>query len=257
MSRRSSVRSLLDAVARLRAPQGCAWNRAQTPATVASYTVEEAYEVAQAAEAQDPARLREELGDLLFHVALHAQMAQEAGWFDFAGVAAAAVDKLESRYPHVFGAGEPPRAAGSWEAAKAAGRARIDEGLPPRLPALMAACKLQKRAAAVGFDWPDCAGPRAKVAEELDEIRDAADPAARAAEVGDLLFAAVNLARHLAVEPEQALRAANRKFVRRFRYIEERLAAQGRRAEEVGLAELDALWEEAKKNEAASAGGSA
>lgn len=255
MAELTGLRRLLAVMRRLRDPEGgCPWDRAQTSASIAPYTIEEACEVAAAAECDDPARLRDELGDLLFHVVFHACMAQERGWFDFDEVAATAAAKLERRHPHVFGGGPglPSEEVNKrWERRKADEREHIDDDLPPHLPALMAACKLQRRAAAVGFDWPEAAGPRAKIVEELAEV----DLAARegggqvAEELGDLLFAVVNLARHLDVEPEQALRFANRKFIRRFRYVEARLLDLGRRPEEVTLAELDALWDEAKRTE--------
>lgn len=258
MSDSKGLLRLLEVMARLRDPEhGCPWDRAQTPASIAPYTIEEACEVAEAAEGADPLRLREELGDLLFHVVFHTRMAQECGWFDFDEVAAFAASKLERRHPQVFAhdadrdsdAGPP-----AWERRKAAQRDHIDDHLPPQLPALMAACKLQRRAAAVGFDWPEADGARAKILEELAEL-DAASaegPAAATEELGDLLFAVVNVARHLDIEPEQALREANRKFTRRFRYIEARLRARGGRPEDVALVELDALWEEAKRAERAA-----
>lgn len=247
------LRRLLDVMRRLRDPvHGCPWDREQTPATIAPYTIEEAFEVAEAAETGAQDALRDELGDLLFHVVFHARMAEEAGWFDFGRIAADAADKLESRHPHVFADAQPGTSADlnrRWEAAKAAGRNDIEEGIPARLPSLMAALKLQRRAAAVGFDWPDLGGVRDKIAEELAELESAepGDSAALAEELGDLLFAVVNLARHLGVEPEQALRASNRKFLRRFRYIERRLRERGSRPEQADLAQMDALWGEAKR----------
>lgn len=255
MAELPGLRRLLAVMARLRDPErGCPWDRAQTPASIAPYTIEEACEVAEAAESAEPPRLRDELGDLLFHVVFYARMAQESGWFDFDEIAAVAAAKLERRHPHVFDSAAdraPEGANGRWERRKALEREHIDDGLPPQLPALTAACKLQRRAAAVGFDWPEAAGARAKVLEELAELERAAQEGsgAIAEELGDLLFAAVNLARHLEIEPEQALRMANRKFVRRFRYIEARLAERGQRPEQATLAELDALWEEAKRAE--------
>lgn len=253
MAELDALRRLLEVMRRLRdSERGCPWDRAQTPATIAPYTIEEAFEVAEAAETGTPDALREELGDLLFHVVFHACMAEEAGWFDFDRIASGAADKLESRHPHVFGGAQPAPPADlnrRWEAAKAAGRGDIGEGVPNKLPALMAALKLQRRAAAVGFDWPDPDGARGKVAEELEELESAepGDSDAIAEELGDLLFAVVNLARHLGAEPEQALRAANRKFARRFGYVERRLREQGLCAEEADLAQMDALWEEAKR----------
>jgi nucleoside triphosphate diphosphatase len=249
------LRRLLKVMARLRDPErGCPWDRAQTPATIAPYTIEEAFEVAEAAEAGNREALFDELGDLLFHVVFHARMAEEAAWFDFDALAERAAEKLEARHPHVFGDAPPAAPADlnrRWEAAKVAEREGIDDGMPAELPALMAALKLQRRAAAVGFDWPDPAGAREKIAEELAELELARreDPDAVAEELGDLLFAVVNLARHLGVEPEQSLRAANRKFVRRFRYIERQLKGEGLRPEDVNLARMDALWDEAKRRD--------
>jgi len=251
------MRRLLAVMARLRAPDsGCPWDRAQTPASVAPFTIEEACEVAQAAEQGGVDEYREELGDLLFNVVFHARMAEEAGWFDFDAVAASAAEKLRRRHPHVFGGGDPDAdvaTAPRWEAAKAERREGIDDGLPSHLPALMAAHKLQGRAAAVGFDWPSREGPGAKIAEEVLEVEEAvAAGSGVPEEVGDLLFAVVNLARHLGVEPEQALRAANRKFTRRFRHIEKRLADRGLRPQDVDLDALDALWDEAKRRESSA-----
>ncbi len=251
----AGVRRLLQVMARLRDPQlGCPWDQAQTPESIAPYTIEEACEVAQAAESGTPARLCEELGDLLFHVVFHARMAEEAERFTFDDVASGAARKLERRHPHVFGDAhrqELGDANARWESAKAAQRRGIEDGFPARLPALMAALKLQRRAASVGFDWPEQEGAREKVSEELAELDDAvADGPERVRdELGDLLFAVVNLARHLGVEPEQALRGANRKFSRRFRYIEAQLAERSLRPQQVELKELDALWEEAKEKE--------
>lgn len=255
MAELSGLRRLLGVMVRLRDPErGCPWDRAQTPASIAPYTIDEAFEVAEAAEAGKTEQLRSELGDLLFHVVFHARMAEEAGWFDFDSVAAEAAEKLESRHPHVFGGASPPEPADlnhRWEEAKVAEREGIADGLPLALPALMTALKLQRRAAAVGFDWPDLAGVHEKIAEELSELEYASgqESEAIAGELGDLLFSVVNLARRLGVEPEQALRAANRKFVRRFSYIEERLAAEGLRPQQVDLARMDALWREAKRAE--------
>lgn len=209
-------------MARLRDPEhGCEWDVAQTFATIAPYTIEEAYEVADAIERGDLDALKDELGDLALQVVFHARMAEEAGAFDLADVLTAISDKMERRHPHVFGDGQSP----GWEAVKAAERAEKESdpsalaGVASALPALLRAEKLQKRAARVGFDWPDASGARAKILEELDEIA-AAPPEALEEEVGDLLFAVVNFARHLKTDPEAALRAANSKFERRFRTME-------------------------------------
>ncbi len=241
----ASLTRLVEIMRRLRDPvAGCEWDRAQSFATIAPYTIEEAYEVADAIARNDMADLADELGDLALQVVFHAQMAAESGTFTLAQVLAGISDKLERRHPHIFS--DDPENPG-WEALKAAERAEKPAdssalaGVALALPALERATKLQKRAARTGFDWPDAAGPRAKVLEELDEIVDARTDAERADEVGDLLFAAVNLARHLKVEPESALRAANAKFEGRFRAIE---TAPG--FVELDLAGKEALWNAAK-----------
>ncbi len=208
-------------VERLRDPvNGCDWDRVQTFATIAPYTIEEAYEVADAIARDDPAAIKEELGDLLFQVVLHARIAEQAGQFSLDDVANAIADKMERRHPHIFG---DAVARPDWESMKADERADSTsalDGVALALPALMRAEKLQKRAARTGFDWPDATGPRAKITEELAEIESAITDDAREDEVGDLLFAVVNLARHLNIDPETALRRANGKFEQRFRAIE-------------------------------------
>lgn len=236
------ITALLSLMARLRSPDGCPWDRAQNFETIAPYTIEEAHEVADAIARNDMAALKDELGDLLFQVVFHAQMADEAGHFGFDDVARAIVSKMERRHPHVFGDGERP----DWEATKAEERAKADDksalaGVALGLPALMRAEKLQKRAARTGFDWPDAEGPLAKVHEEIAEVQAATSTAHREEEVGDLLFAVVNWARHLGVDPEVALRSANAKFERRFRTIE---VADGFSA--MTLDEMEAEWVKAK-----------
>lgn len=256
---------LLAIMERLRGEGGCAWDREQTFASIAPYTIEEAYEVADAAERGDHGHLREELGDLLFQVVFHAQMAREAGLFDFDAVALAIRDKLVRRHPHVFGGGARLSAAEQsrvWEDIKAgernagspAGAAAVPvshlDDVPRTLPALMRACKLSKRAARSGFDFDAAGGAADKVAEELAEVREA--PAASGAlfeEVGDLLFAAANLARKLDVDAEAALRAANAKFERRFRGMEALAAARGIAFDSLDLAAQEALWQEVKRGE--------
>ena len=229
-------------VERLRDPvSGCDWDRVQTFATIAPYTIEEAYEVADAIARDDAAAIKEELGDLLFQVILHARIAEQAGHFSLDDVATAIADKMERRHPHIFG---DATARPDWESMKAAerdGTSALD-GVAIALPALMRAEKLQKRAARTGFDWPDAEGPRAKIIEELAEIAAAETDDAREDEVGDLLFAAVNLARHLNIDPETALRRANTKFEQRFRAIE---TADGFSA--LSLDEKEALWTAAKE----------
>jgi MazG family protein len=261
------VERLLWVMARLRDPAGgCPWDLEQDFATIVPYTIEEAYEVADAIARGDMADLEDELGDLLLQVVYHAQMASEAGHFDFAGVAAAIAEKMIRRHRHVFGAAEVASAAAqtlAWEETKAlerAGKPRrgreaagILDDVPLALPALTRAQKLQRRAARVGFDWPEAAQVLAKIEEEIEELRaELATAAPRerlAGEVGDLLFAVVNLARHLEVDGEAALRAANAKFERRFHAIEDALAAAGRGPEDAALAEMEALWQQAKAAE--------
>ena len=252
----ASMDRLLGIMARLRDPErGCEWDREQTFATIAPYTIEEAYEVADAIMRDDITALRDELGDLLLQVVFHARIAQEAGAFTFADVAAQIGDKLEARHPHIFGAETEDRPQTErWETIKAAeraarGAASALDGVAMALPALMRAEKLQKRAARVGFDWPDTSGPRAKVLEELDELDDAANDEERLAEAGDLLFAAVNVVRAYGIAPEDALRAANAKFERRFRFMEARAADHGHGMSTLSLDEQEAHWQAAKASE--------
>ncbi len=240
----AQIERLASIMARLRDPDtGCEWDRTQTWATIAPYTIEEAYEVADAIARDDPADLKDELGDLLLQVVFHSRIAEEAGAFALADVAAAIGDKMERRHPHIFGDGS----ALDWEGSKAEerqakGATGALDGVAVGLPALTRAEKLQKRAARVGFDWPDPSGPRAKIDEELAEV-EAATPDERAEEVGDLLFAAVNWARHLGIDAEAALRAANAKFERRFRGME---AFAGTGFSSLSLDEQEALWREVK-----------
>ncbi len=243
----------------LRDPEsGCPWDLEQDFASIAPFTIEEAYEVADAIAREDFDALRDELGDLLFQVVFHAQMAREAGLFDFDDVAGTISDKMLRRHPHVFGTDEERAAgaqAGSWERIKAEERAaRVDDsalaGIAKALPALKRAQKLGKRASLVGFDWPDRSGVRDKIREELDELESAVGTRSQAAieeEFGDLLFAVVNLARHLDVDPEKVLAAANFKFERRFRDMEQAMAAKNKALEQQTLASLDQEWRAAKK----------
>ena len=256
---------LLGVMDRLRDREsGCPWDLEQDFASIAPYTIEEAYEVADAIQRGDMADLKEELGDLLFQVVFHARMAQEAGAFGFDDVAEGMADKMIRRHPHVFADADERDAASqtvAWEAQKAAERAEklkddpsVLANVPLALPALTRAEKLMKRAARVGFDWPTIEGVFAKVDEELSEVREAvaeADQAHIAEEVGDLLSTVVNLARKLSVDPEAALRASNAKFERRFRHIEQRLAARCSSVEEADLDAMEALWLEAKQAERA------
>jgi nucleoside triphosphate diphosphatase len=266
MSHRSDLPSealarLLAIMARLRAPDGCAWDRVQSFATIAPYTIEEAYEVADAIQrGPQPAVLLDELGDLLFQVVYHAQMATEEGWFGFADVAQAISEKMIRRHPHVFGeaaARDAEAQTQAWEAQKATERAARAEtgtlaGVPVGLPALTRAAKLTRRAARVGFDWPDAAAVLDKLEEEAAELRAElpdADPARLQDEVGDLLFVLANLARKLDLDPETCLRAANAKFERRFGAVEASLATQGKAPSDASLEEMEALWQQAKQAE--------
>jgi MazG family protein len=248
-------------MATLRDPKrGCAWNRAQSYASIAPHTIEEAYEVADAIERGALDDLAGELGDLLFQVVFYAQLAHEEGRFDFNDVVTAIATKLVRRHPHVFGTAKVAdleALAESWESIKreeraAKARSSVLTGIPSALPGLSRAVKLGKRAAGVGFEWPDLPPVRAKVAEELAELDEAIADGQRAriaAEMGDVLFALANLCRHLDIDPEACLRHANRSFERRFEHIERRVAAQGGDWSRFDLAALDALWDEAKRNE--------
>jgi nucleoside triphosphate diphosphatase len=257
----SRVSELLKIMARLRAADGCPWDRQQTFASIAPYTIEEAYEVADAIERGDMEELKDELGDLLFQVVFHAQIAREAGRFDFEAVAGAICDKLTRRHPHVFGDHGPLSIAeqgAAWEDIKAAERDSEDpsalQGVPNALPALMRAYKLSKRAARVGFDFENAGQCADKVEEELAEVRAASRDVPAASpeifeEVGDLLFAAANLARKLEVDAEAALRAANAKFERRFRAMEALAAERGWEFSELNLAAQESLWQAVKRGE--------
>jgi MazG family protein len=255
---------LLEIMARLRDPvSGCPWDKEQTFATIAPYTVEEAYEVADAIERNDTGDLKDELGDLLLQVVFHARIAEEAGQFTFDDVANAISDKMIRRHPHVFGGPAYDSAAAQtagWEAIKAAERAEksrddsVLSDVPVGMPALLRAVKLTKRAARVGFDWPDAGAVIEKLQEEVAELEveiEAGDRAKAREELGDLLFVCANLARKLGADPEDALRAANAKFVRRFSFIERRLANQGRGPGDASLQEMEDIWIEAKRLEKA------
>ncbi|MGI9220077.1 MAG: nucleoside triphosphate pyrophosphohydrolase [Woeseiaceae bacterium] len=254
-----SIAKLLEIMAKLRDPQrGCPWDLQQDFASVVPYTVEEAYEVADAIEREDFGGLRDELGDLLFQVVFHARMAEEIGEFDFEQVAEAVCDKMLRRHPHVFGDSEQIAAGvqpGSWEQIKAAERGKEEDdsalaGVAKALPALKRAEKLGNRASRVGFDWPDRKGVREKIREELTELEEAVgsrDDGQIKEEFGDLLFAVVNLARHLEVDPETSLTAANYKFERRFRDMEAAIDSAGGKLKDYSLESLDKEWRAAKR----------
>ncbi|CUH89002.1 Nucleoside triphosphate pyrophosphohydrolase [Phaeobacter sp. CECT 5382] len=258
----AGIERLLEIMRALRDPdKGCPWDIQQDFASIAPYTIEEAYEVADAIERQAWDELKGELGDLLFQSVFHAQMAQEAGHFSFQDVVTTMSNKMVSRHPHVFGDENREKSAeqqtSDWEAIKAAERAGKREtgtldGVAVGLPALLRAYKLQKRAARVGFDWPETAQVIDKIKEEaaeLVEARDQLTPDEVEEEFGDLMFVMANLGRHLGLEPEAALRRANAKFIRRFEGVEAKLAARGKKPEDSDLAEMDALWDAVKADE--------
>ncbi len=253
---------LLEVMRRLRAPDGgCPWDIEQDFASIAPYTIEEAYEVADAIDREDWGELEGELGDLLLQVVYHGQMGTEAGHFDFASVARRTAAKMIDRHPHVFGDDRRDKSAAEqtrdWEAAKAGeraagGAAGVLDDVALGLPALLRAVKLQKRAARVGFDWPGAEDVLEKISEEVRELVDARNGGSTdhlREEFGDLLFVIANLARHLKIDPEAALRGANAKFTRRFQWIEAALSKVGRRPEDSDLEEMDALWDQAKSQE--------
>jgi nucleoside triphosphate diphosphatase len=266
-----TISRLIEIMAALRTPQsGCPWDLEQTSRSIAPYAIEEAYEVVDAIERGDLFDLKDELGDLLLQVVFHARMAEEAGHFAFDDVVAAICEKLTRRHPHVFAQGRAQDAAAvsvQWEAIKASEKAAraqrlgreappsLLDGVPTPLPALSRAIKLQEKAGKVGFDWADARLVLEKIREETAEVEaELAAPGAEASpaledEIGDLLFAMANLARHARVDPEQALRGANAKFERRFRHIERRLAEEGRTPKQATLAQMEALWVEAKELE--------
>jgi len=268
----SDIQRLIEVMARLRDPvDGCPWDIEQTFDSIAPYTIEEAYEVADAIAREDLGDLRDELGDLLLQVVYHARMAEESGAFAFADVVDSICEKMIRRHPHVFGDAQVVDAADqsrAWEALKAAERAEEDSdpsqlaGITRGIPALLRARKLGKRAARVGFDWPDTNGVLAKLREEISEIeaelgsgsatQPRTAPAAGAAleeEIGDLMFCVVNLCRHQGIDPERALNIGNAKFERRFRQMEDRLHKTGRTFDDTDLAELESLWQAVKADE--------
>ncbi|MEY8831297.1 nucleoside triphosphate pyrophosphohydrolase [Sedimentitalea sp. XS_ASV28] len=263
--RNAGIERLLEIMRRLRDPEtGCPWDVEQDFASIAPYTIEEAYEVADAIDRQDWNELQGELGDLLLQTVYHTQMGEEAGHFDFQSVVRAISDKMVARHPHVFGDESRDKSAeqqtADWEAIKAverAGKAQQGtlDGVAVGLPALLRAYKLQKRAARVGFDWPDASHVLNKISEEcaeLVEARDAQDTDHAEEEFGDLLFVMANLARHMGIDPEAALRRANAKFIRRFQGVEMHLAEKGKSPKDSDLAEMDLLWNKVKDAEKAA-----
>ena len=270
MNSKADIQKLVDLVARLRGENGCPWDREQTRETLKPMLIEEAYEVLDALDGASPAELKEELGDLLFQVVFHAQIAQEKGEFRLADIIDRLHEKMVRRHPHVFGGADLRTADDvlrNWEDIKAAergtssasspdsGRSLLD-GIPSRLPALHQAYQMTAKASRVGFDWPDLEAILEKLKEETAETLEAhaaKDQSRLVDEAGDLLFVAVNVARFLGVDPETALRHSNRKFERRFRYVEAKIKGQGRELKEASLVEMDALWDEAKKLEPDSA----
>lgn len=266
MEKRADIQKLIDLVARLRGDQGCPWDREQTRETLKPMLIEEAYEVLDALDASDPKDLKEELGDLLFQVIFHAQIGKEKGEFDLADIIDRLHEKMIRRHPHVFGNSNLKTAEDvlkNWEDIKAnekgvqsssapASEKSLLDGVPSKLPALHEAYQMTAKAARVGFDWPrldDILEKLQEEAAELEEAYRAHDSGRAAQEVGDLLFVAVNVARFLGIDPETALRRCNRKFNRRFRYLESKIKQQGRELRDTSLAEMDALWDEAKKQE--------
>ncbi|HEY5722787.1 MAG TPA: nucleoside triphosphate pyrophosphohydrolase [Allosphingosinicella sp.] len=243
----AGIAELVEIMRRLRDPEtGCPWDQVQDFRTIAPYTIEEAYEVADACQRGDMAMLEDELGDLQLQIVYHARMAEEIGAFSIDDVMASICDKMVRRHPHVFGDGDSP----GWEALKAAERSAHEDksalaGVALALPALKRAEKLQKRAARIGFDWPDVSGPRAKIDEELAEIEGAGSDEERAAELGDLLFSVVNYARHLDIDPEAALREAGARFEQRFRKVEE---IADKPLKDMDIDALEELWQRAKKS---------
>lgn len=255
---------LIEIMAKLRDPEGgCPWDIKQTYKTIVPYTLEEAYEVAETIERENYDELKDELGDLLFQVVFYCQLAKEEGRFEFKDVVESICEKLTRRHPHVFGDKDfstDEQVKGNWEAEKAKERQQKGEeslldNVPENLPALTRSNKLQKRCATVGFEWPDVTGAMAKVKEEIEEVEqelhaETVDQEALGEEIGDLFFALVNVSRYLKHNPESLLRAANRKFERRFREVERRTIESGKTLEESSLEEMDALWNEVKKQPA-------
>jgi tetrapyrrole methylase family protein/MazG family protein len=265
--KRADIEKLASLVERLRGDSGCPWDKEQTRETLKPMLIEEAYEVLDALDAGDPAELKEELGDLLFQIVFHAQIAQERGEFDLADVINRSQEKMVRRHPHIFGNADLKTSEDvlkNWEDIKAAEKGlpsashpeserSLLDGIPSKLPALHRAYQMTAKASRVGFDWSHLQDILMKMREEASELLEAQarnEPGKIADEVGDLLFGAVNVARFLGIDPETALGRSNQKFYRRFRYVESAVKRQGRELKDASLAEMDALWEEAKRNEA-------
>ena len=251
---------LVEIMATLRSPNGCPWDRAQDSTSLKPYLLEEAYEVLEAIEEGTPHKLKDELGDLLFQVIFHAQLARERGDFDINDILAGTIAKMTRRHPHVFGsaaASTPKEALQNWEEIKRGEKAAAEgtsvlDGVPRQLPSLLRAQRLQDKAARVGFDWPEIEQVWCKLSEEMRELRAAMDRNNRAeveGELGDVLFVLVNLARWLEINPDEALHQASQKFIKRFQFIERELSRQGKTPKQSTLAEMDSLWEQAKRQE--------
>lgn len=250
------MEALATLMAHLRGPNGCPWDKEQTPLSLLPFTIEEAYEVVEAVETRNTQAWRDELGDLLFHIVFHSRIAEEEGKFTLADVIGGVIDKMTRRHPHVFAPDSLPLTAAHqvparWEEIKQAEKKTSEQSvfddIHSRLPALLWAAKVQRKMAQVGFDWKEPAGVLTKVMEELSELQAATTHEEQEEELGDLLFTLVNLARHLKVNPESALRLATRKFQDRFRYMEQRLHATNRTPREADLEELEQLWQESKQ----------
>ncbi|HHV15213.1 MAG TPA: nucleoside triphosphate pyrophosphohydrolase [Gelria sp.] len=246
-----AIEELIQVMDRLLSPQGCPWDREQTHESLIRYLIEESYEVIEAINEKDMAKLREELGDLLLQVVFHAALAQREGHFEFANVAQGVSRKMILRHPHVFGEAKPLQTGDEvmevWDGFKRReGRQYLLSGIPKILPALMRAEKIQEKAARVGFDWPDVNGALEKVQEEIEELGQAETEAEIREEWGDIFFALVNVARLKNIEPEQALQSCNDKFTRRFNYIEDKIKQTGKNFNDLSLEEMDVLWDESK-----------
>ncbi len=250
MDSNAEINRLLDIMDQLLSPQGCPWDREQSHESLGRYLIEESYEVIEAIKQQSMEDLREELGDVLLQVVFHAALAKGSGHFDFAQVVKTVADKMVQRHPHVFAnmhLDSSEEVMTHWESFKRKeGKKAVLAGIPSMLPALMRAEKIQEKAARVGFDWPSALGAMDKLKEEIKELEEASSDQERQEEMGDVLFAAVNVARLYGINPERALQDSNQKFIRRFNYIEDQTLQAGGQLEQLGLKAMDSLWEEAK-----------